>query len=99
MSKRYGSKGSLSELDKLKMSQREKKQQEEVLRQLEEDNKDIVIIQPSLYINTQVSLIPSVSFFAYPQPILFSLAFVSSHPSPPPFLFLIATFPSIINNT
>ena len=60
--------GSVSELDKLKASQKEKQARDEVLRQLEEDNKDIQITQPSLYINTQVNLILPLTLvpFLYP---------------------------------
>lgn len=47
--------GSVSELDKLKASQKENLAREQILRQLEEDNPDVTITQPSLYINTQVS--------------------------------------------
>ena len=44
---------SVSVLDKLKISQKEQLDREEIIRQLEEDNKDIKHTQPSLYINTQ----------------------------------------------
>ena len=68
--------GSVSELDKLKASQKEKQARDEVLRQLEEDNKDIQITQPSLYINTQVNLFlflfySLLSFLSYIQLSLF----------------------------